>query len=310
MSFRRLLGQLLQRRVYRATSMYVAGAWLLLQVADTLTSDGTIPDGWVQALIFAATLGLPFVVIGSWFLEAPWKAGGRLGTIGDVFIIVAITVGVFLFARQQWFSNIEAVDILVGRIDATDLQPTTQHVADHLRERFAEHLDAHDNAGLVLSGTLARGGDVMRLTLRLSGADGALLWSASFEEALVDIDELQLRSIQSLAQEVASLRKRHARAKRVLRACPYPASNDAILALVADDAAESLAPHIEANAGNGLLLLEQSLRWYRAMDEAPQREKPVLFSMAIDSLDKAEATCPDYARIKDIRAAYTQLKAL
>jgi hypothetical protein len=310
MNFRRLTAQLIQRRVYRATSMYLAAAWLLLQVADTLAGDGTIPDSWVQGLIFMATLGLPLVLLGSWFLEAPWKSGGRLGTAGDIFIIVAVTAGALLFARQQWFSNVEAVDIVVGRIDATDLQPTTQYVADHLRERFAEHLDAIDTADLVLSGTLARGGDVVRLTMRLTAADGSLLWSESFEEALVDIDELQLRSIDSLAQDVASLRKRHARAKRVLRACPYPASNDAILALVSDDAPESLAPHIEVNADNGLLLLEQSLRWYRAIDEAPPREKPVLFSMAVDSLDKAEATCPGYARINDIRAAYTQLQAL
>ena len=310
MDFRRLAAQLYQRRVYRATSMYVAAAWVVLQVADTLAGDGTIPDSWVQVVIFAATLGLPFVVVGSWFLEAPWKTGGRLATAGDLFIIISIIAGTLLFARQQWFSSVEAVEIVVGRIYATDLQPTTQHVADHLRERFAEHLDAIDNADLVLSGTLARGGDVMRLTMRLAAADGSLLWSESFEEALVDIDELQLRSIDSLAQDVASLRKLNARAKRVLRACPYPSSNDAILALVSDDAPESLAPHIEVNADNGLLLLEQSLRWYRAIDEAPPREKPVLFSMAVDSLDKAEVTCPGYARIKEIRAAYTQLQAL
>jgi hypothetical protein len=255
-------------------------------------------------------LGLPFVLLGSWFLEAPWKAGGRLGTVGDVFIIVAITVGVFLFARQQWFANIEPIDVAVDGIEATDLQNATQDIANHLQERFGELLDATDGADLRLSGTLARGGELLRLTMRLSDASGALLWSETFEEALVDIGELQQRFVGSLARDVASLQKHHAHMKHVLRACPYPAGTAAILALVADDAPDSLTPHIESHANNGLLYLEQSLRWYGAVGAAPPNEKPVLYSMAIDSLDKAAAACPDYARIDDIRTAYAQLQAL
>lgn len=307
---RAFIGQLVQRRVYRATSMYIAGAWLLLQVADTLAGDGTIPEAWVQALLFAATLGFPLVLAGSWFLEAPWKAGGRLGTAGDVFIILAVSIGVLLFARQQWFANLEPVDISIGRIEATDLQPTTQQLANHLQDRLAELLETTDGEDLQLAGTLARGGEVLRLTMRLSDANGALLWSETFEEALVDIGELQQRFVGSLARDVASLKQRHAHAKYVVRACPYPASSDAILALVSDDAPESLTPHIESNANNGLLYLGQSLRWYRAVDAAPARERPILYSLAMDSLDKAAAVCPDYHRIDDIRDAYTRLQPL
>ncbi len=157
MNLKAFFGQLVRRRVYRATSMYLATAWLLLQVADTLAGDGTIPEVWVQRLIFAATLGLPLVILGSWFLEAPWKAGGRLGTVGDAFIIIAIIVGVFLFARQQWLANLEPVDIAIGPIEATDLQPTTQQLADHLQDRLAEFLDATDSSDLQSTGTLARG---------------------------------------------------------------------------------------------------------------------------------------------------------
>ena len=310
MSFRQLLGQLVQRRVYRATAMYLAAAWLLLQVADTLAGDGTIPEAWVQGLIFAATLGLPFVLLGSWFLEAPWKAGGYLGTIGDIFIIFAITVGIFLFARQQWFANLEPIDVAVDRIEATDLKPATQQIADHLGDRLAGFLDGTDGADLRLSGTLARGGEMLRLTMRLADANGVLLWSETFEEPLVDIGELQQRFVGSLARDVTSLKKLHADVKSVLRACPYPARSDAILALVSDDAPESLTPHIESNADNGLLYLEQSLRWYDAVEAAPSNEKPVLYSMAIDGLDKASAACPNYAQIDDIRTAYAQLQAL
>lgn len=310
MDLKRFTGQLLQRRVFRAASMYLAAVWVLLQVADTLAGDGIIPEHWVQILILTGAVGLPFVLLGSWYLEAPWKAGGRVGTAGDIFIILAITAGVFLFARQQWFANVEPIDIAVGRIEATDLQPATQQIADHLQGRLAEFLDATDGAELQLSGTLARGGEVLRLTMRLTDTSGALLWSETFEEALVDIGELQQRLVGSLASDVASLQQRHTDAKYVLQACPYPASTDAILALVAADEPESLTPHIESNADNGLLFLEQSLRWYGDIDASPAREKPVLYSLAMDSLDKAAATCPDYHVIDDIRVAYTQLQAM
>ena len=250
------------------------------------------------------------MLAGSWFLEAPWKAGGRLGTAGDIFIILAISIGVLLFARQQWLANLEPVDISIVQIEATDVQPTTQQVVDHLQDRLAELIDTTDGADLQLSGTLARGGEVLRLTMRLSDANGALLWSETFEEALVDIGELQQRVVGSLARDVASLQGRHAHTKSVLRTCPYPASTNAILALVSDDAPESLTPHIESNANNGLLYLGQSLRWYRAVDAAPAQERSVLYSLAMDGLDKAAAACPDYRRIDDIRVAYTQLQAL
>jgi hypothetical protein len=310
MDLKRFIGQLLQRRVFRAASMYLAAVWVLLQVADTLAGDGIIPEPWVQVLILTGAVGLPFVLLGSWYLEAPWKAGGRVGTAGDIFIILAITAGVFLFARQQWFANVEPIDVAVGRIEATDLQPATQQIADHLQERFAELLDATDDADLQLSGTLARGGEVLRLTMRLTDASGALLWSETFEEALVDIGDLQQRLVASLASDVASIQNRYTHTKYVLRACPYPGSSDAILALVSDEAPESLTPHIESNADNGLLLLERSLRWYGDIGAAPARERPVLFSLATDSLDKAAAACPDYRRIDDIRVAYTQLQAM
>jgi hypothetical protein len=310
MDLKRFMGQLTQRRVFRAASMYLAAAWILLQVADTLAGDGIVPEHWVQALILMAAIGLPLVLVGSWFLEAPWKAGGRLATAGDIFIIVAITAGALLFARQQWFANTDAADVAVNRIEATDLQPATQQIADHLQDRFAELLDATDDADLRLSGTLARGGEVLRLTMRLSDASGALLWSETVEEALVDIGALQQRVVGSLARDVTSLQKRFTHTKYVLRACPYPASTDAILAIVSNDAPESLMPHIESNADNGLLFLEQSLRWYRGLDAAPTQERPVLYSLAMDSLDKAATACPDYRRIDDIRVAYTQLQAM
>ena len=303
-----IFDQLARRRVFRAAAIYAATVWVVLQVADVFAGEGIISEELVQWLIIASVIGLPLVLLGSWFIEAPWKARSRIAAAGDLFIIGAIAAGAVLFAWQQWFVSSVYVPVAVGRIEATDLQDETQAIAEHLQARFTELFDAQEEAELRFAGTLVRGGDRLRLTARLEDRDGNVLWSDSFEEALVDLGALQLAVVDTLAEEMASLRPRRAAARRIIENCPYPASAAAIVALAAEGDPEVLATHIEANADNGLLLLAQSMSWFAAMQAAPPPEKPVLYSLAIQRLDSAARACPDYARIEAMRVAYTRLE--
>ena len=269
MHLKDFVGQLVSRRVFRAAAIYVAGVWVLLQVADVLAGEGIVPEEWVQGAILLSAVGLPLVLIASWFLEAPWKARSRMATAGDLFIIGAVAAGALLFAWQQWFVSSVHVPVAVGRIEATDLQDETKAIAAHLEARFAELFDAQEDADLRFRGTLVRGGDRLRLTARLEGRDGNNLWSESFEQALVDLGTLQSAVVDTLAEEVGSLRPRREAARRIIEGCPYPASAAAIIALVAIDNPEALAAHIEANSDNGLLYLKQSQGWFAAMQAAP-----------------------------------------
>jgi hypothetical protein len=191
--------------------------------------------------------------LGSWFIEAPWRAGSKIGTFGDLFIIAAITAGAGLFAWQQWFISGTHVPIAVAKIEATDLQGETEALATHLESRFAELLAAEDDADLRLAGTLVRGGDRLRFTARIEDRDGTVLWSESFERALADFGSLQLDVVDVLAEEMASLGPRRNAAAKILEVCPYPASADAIVALTAAQAPADLARHIESSVDNGLL---------------------------------------------------------
>jgi hypothetical protein len=308
MQFRELIGQLTRRRVFRAVAIYAATVWVALQAADVFAGEGIIPESMVQWLIIASAIGLPLVLLGSWFIESPWKARSKIATLGDLFIIGAIAAGAGLFAWQQWFVSRMYVPIAMAQIEATDLQAETQSLATHLESRFAELLGAEDEAVLRLAATLVRGGDRLRLTARLEDQNGNVLWSESFERALVDIAGLQLAVVDALAEEVASLRPRREDARRIIEDCPYPSSAAAIVALATADDPETLAAHIEANAGNGLLLVEQSQGWFAAMQAAPPSEKPVLYALAVQSLDGAAMACPDYDRIGQLRDAYTRLE--
>jgi hypothetical protein len=300
--------QLVRRRVFRAAAIYAATVWVVLQAADLFAGEGIISEALVQWLIIAAVVGLPLVLLGSWFIEAPWKARSRVATAGDLFIIGAIAAGALLFARQQWFVSSMYVPITVGQIEATDLQAETQALANHLESRFTELLAAEDDAELRLAATLVRGGDRLRLTARLEDRNGGVLWSESFEQALVDIGDLQFAVVDALAEDMASLRPRREGARRIIEDCPYPGSAVAIVALATADDPEALAAHIDANADSGLLLLEQSQGWFAAMQAAPPPEKPVLYALAVQSLDGAAMACPGYARVEELRVAYTRLE--
>lgn len=306
MRFRALIDQLVKRRVFRAAVIYVASVWVLLQAADLFAGEAIIPDQWVTWLILASAVGFPLVLIGSWFLEAPWKARSRISTAGDLFIIVAIAVGALLFAWQQWAISTTRTPISIGRIVATDLQDETAFIAAHLEERFALLFDSSEESDYRLEGTLARSGDVLRLTTRLVDADGKPLWSETFEDALARIGNLQLDVLTTLAAEMASQHHRVGPAERMINACPYPADGDAIIALVDGREPELLAGQIQDNVNNGLLYLHQARGWFEAIDDAEPHQKSVLFALATQSLDQAKAACPDYDEIEATRLAYTQ----
>ena len=68
-SLGRLLTELRNRKLVQWAIAYVAGAWLLLQVTDVLSSLLPVPD-WTGSLVFILlAIGFPLVLIFSWIYE-------------------------------------------------------------------------------------------------------------------------------------------------------------------------------------------------------------------------------------------------
>jgi TolB-like protein len=63
-----------RRKVFRTGALYVVGAWLALQVADVTFPGFGIPEAAIQALVWAAVLGLPVALVFGWLFEI--GAGG------------------------------------------------------------------------------------------------------------------------------------------------------------------------------------------------------------------------------------------
>jgi len=61
--------ELSRRNVFRVGVAYLAGAWVLLQVADLVLPNLGAPTWIIQVLIFSSALGFPFALILAWFYE-------------------------------------------------------------------------------------------------------------------------------------------------------------------------------------------------------------------------------------------------
>ena len=65
----RLFREARRRKVLKTSALYVVGAWLALQVADVLFPAFGIPETALRALVWAAVLGFPVVLVFGWLFE-------------------------------------------------------------------------------------------------------------------------------------------------------------------------------------------------------------------------------------------------
>ena len=73
-----MIFELRRRNVFRAAGAYTVGAWLVLQVADTIFPALGITDAALTGLTLLAIAGFPLTVVVSWFYE--WTAKGLMTT--------------------------------------------------------------------------------------------------------------------------------------------------------------------------------------------------------------------------------------
>ena len=64
-----LFEELKRRNVFHVCIVYLAGIWLLLQVADIVIPMFDGPEWLLRALFVSALLGFPLAVVLAWFYE-------------------------------------------------------------------------------------------------------------------------------------------------------------------------------------------------------------------------------------------------
>jgi TolB-like protein len=328
--------QLKQRRVIRAAVIYAALFWALLQVADLLAGASIIGDASVRWIILAGVVGFPLTLIGSWFLESPWRQRRWSAIAGDLLIIVAICTAAFLFAWQQWFKSFTRPVVAVLPIEATDTRDDTADLADHLTKRIRmllatraelkviETNSSNDiaiegmsltqkasllNAEILIGGTLSRGGDDIRLSIQVYDRSGELMWSDRFEDRLVDQAQLQNRLLTELWPHLPTNADAITAAHAIVSDCDYPTDRAAILALAKyarqGGDAEYLSRFVNESEDNGLFYLEQARGRFSSIPSLAAVVRPVAQNLAMQSLEQAEAKCPNHPDIDLLRLENT-----
>lgn len=284
--------QLKERRVFRATLLYAALAWVALQAADLLAGAGIVSDRLVRWLILLAVIGFPLTVIASWFLDTPWREQKWLAVTGDLVIIAAIGTAAALFAWQQWFASFTRPVVLVEPIIATDMREASQQLADRLARQqrvllatrpellVPEYGSNVTDARYRIAGTLAQGDDVARLTLQLFDADGTLGWSDSFENRSDADRQLLERALRALTTQLPLPPVASAELEQLLDACKAPADLDAILA--------------------------KARAQFDALGELRPPRRPVAQQLAMQSLRDADALCPGWPETELLRLRHTR----
>lgn len=274
------ISELKDRRVIRAVLLYVAFAWVALQAADLFAEAEFISEKTVRWLILGAAIGFPITVIGSWFLDSPWRASKKMAVAGDIVIIAAISLAAILFVWQQWFVSFVRPTLVVQTIVATDTRAESQRLADRLAKNLRTLLAMRPEVRVLefgssaagvhyrIAGTLARSASSVRVTVQLFESGDDLAWSDTFEGQLAGEDSL-INRIQAelwarLPLEEGALKE----AQALVSNCESFAERDDLLAT--------------------------AQRIFDEMGSLPPPQRPVRQQLAMQYLQDADTTCPGW----------------
>ena len=155
---RKLLAELRRRNVFRAAAFYAATGWLLVQVATQVFPFFAVPNWTVRAIVVAALLGFPFVVLFSWVYE--WTPQGlkrgsevpagrsvtrQTGKRLDRWIIAVLSLAVVLLLVDRLVlhdgtSAIDAKSVAVIPLINESGDPASEYFSDGLSEELISAL--------------------------------------------------------------------------------------------------------------------------------------------------------------------------
>jgi len=146
----KLWSELKRRNVLRMTALYLVTAWLVLQVTEVLSGLIGIP-GWVGPVVLAMlVIGLPIVLVISWFFEITEAgitrdpgdeeaipAGGLTGRQFDFIIISILAAALVVFATVTWWPDAPMdKSIAVMAFDNMSDDPEQEYFSDGISEEI------------------------------------------------------------------------------------------------------------------------------------------------------------------------------
>ena len=201
-----LFAELRRRKVIRVAIGYVAGSWLLIQVAETLLPVYGFGDGAIRAIVAALVIGFVPAVLISWLFQ---RTPGGFERQSDLDASVSTDSGA---ARSD-----DEIVLAVLPFDNLSNDPETQFFSDGVSEEIIQRLSRGANLKLigrtssfqfrgerkaeaaealkcshVLDGSIRRAEAHVRINAHLvETSSGATLWSDRYDGSLEDIFAVQ-----------------------------------------------------------------------------------------------------------------------
>ena len=145
-----LWSELRRRNVLRVAALYLVTAWLILQVTEVLSGLIGVPD-WLGPVVLAMlVIGLPIVLVISWFFEITdsgisldpgdadaTRAGGLTGRQLDFIIISILAAALIVFAMLTWWPEAPVGNsIAVMAFNNMSDDPAQEYFSDGISEEI------------------------------------------------------------------------------------------------------------------------------------------------------------------------------
>jgi len=202
--------EVLRRRVLRVAAWYLAGAWVLAQVADLLF-DAFDLSGYTRFVIAALVAGLPVALALAWVFDitprgivrtldretgpvtADWDVAGPANAPANSIAVLPFT-NLSRNPDDEYFSDGLAEEIRnqLARVSGLRVAARTSSFAFKGRHEDARTIGRRLNVASLLEGGVRRHEERVRIDVQLVCAtDGYQVWSQTFERRLGDVFQLQ-----------------------------------------------------------------------------------------------------------------------
>ena len=235
-------GKLKERRLVQWCVAYVAGAWLVLQVVNTLAGPWNIPEFVERAIAVLLFFGFFVVATVAWFHGEQGRQSvsgaellilaGILGTTGIALVylggdderltdpspasvstaatIDAQTVAVLPFtdlsAGQdfQYFADGVAAEIVSALTQSGSVRVASRTSSFSMRGKPVSEVGATLSVATVLEGSVRVDGDRLRISVELvDAATGFQVWAQPFDRAAEDILSIQAEISAAVVRELS-----------------------------------------------------------------------------------------------------------